>query len=147
MKRTELELLINDAADGVLSSQEVKNLESALEQYPDLLAEYKAIMAIPDLKKAFPEQGHDIAVYRLKNLISDEIANQLPFEEAGWQWFRKYGAVAAVLIVMISGIIRMGVTGQEVNHSEMIWQELNEPYDRSSAEEYVTMLDEYLLND
>lgn len=145
MTREELEIRINDAADGMLSKAEVATMESQLRNYPDLMNDWQAIKQLPDVSSAFPIKGHDIQVHNLKKMIANEYHKLQSFDVVGWQWFRRYGAVAALVLLMVSASLRiMTQSNSEVNGTDLMWHE--EIYNESNthSQDYIIMLDELL---
>lgn len=147
MRREELELKINDAADGLLNASELRRLEKTLEQHPDLLHDYRDIMGLPNLSKAYGIDSdayqNDLKVHQIRNKI-DRIQRPFSsFEETSLVWFRKYALAASLLIFALTSLFYIMELqyegGVEMRPDEFIY-----PYEESSADAYVHYLNEWL---
>ena len=144
MTRKELENRINDAADGQLSSAELVILEQELELYPDLLHDYREIMALPDLSGIYgsAEDYRDPAQVRT---IREQLIEHEPFTMASIFWFRKVALAASLLILGVSslagyltGALSESAYTEAISADDMIY-----PQDDSFADEYVSYIYEW----
>lgn len=145
MNRTELEAKIIDASDGTLNRNEHRRLEKELAKHPDLLADYHAIMQLPDISRAFPADENKIET-GIK-AVQETIALQATREEASFydisfSWFRKYALAASVLIVACTGILTLFHNGEDPGDFNTILNEIFYPEEISQAEDYVLYLEE-----
>jgi hypothetical protein len=141
--REKLENRINDAADGLLSETEIKQLEAELATFPELAKDFKLIMALPDLSKAYNQpdsfkNGQKIAEI-LSRIVSE---NSLKDENTALFLFRKYALAASLLI--LGGISVFNLTQSDAFGDVTIWDELFYPYEEGSADEYVLYLENWL---
>ncbi len=113
MKEEYLHIKITEAIDGTLSSYELKQLEAELEKYPELKEAHELLKDKPDIKQAFPltePDPHDLNKLRDKML-----------EETGYvypQWLPAYLTAAAVVLIVLAGIIRFEVRTAPVDDAQ-----------------------------
>ncbi|WP_141691596.1 hypothetical protein [Rhodohalobacter halophilus] len=143
-ERKKLELMINRAADGELTEQEISTLNQQLQGYPDLLENYHDILALPDLKSAYDRINIHPSDYQTKidRLISrmeeDGLKN---FAEASIFWFKRYAFAASVAaLALVSGFY---LITDNTGDNEMAVEQLLYPDDGGDAETYVLYLNEY----
>lgn len=104
MKEEYLHIKITEAIDGTLSSYGLRQLEAELEKYPELKEAYEMLKDKPDIEQAFPltePDPHDLNKLREKML-----------ERTGYvypQWLPAYLTAAAVVLIVLAGIIRYEV--------------------------------------
>jgi len=152
MKRTELEIRITDASDGILAPEELRQLEADLQAYPDLLADYHAIMKLPDIEPVYPKPN--IAVFaariaEIRNQISEneELSTNSPvFYELSLVWFKRYALAASLMVVALTSVFSLLQPGPEYLDSTVMMDELFYPAEESAADVYVTYLDEFTLD-
>ena len=73
MKRQELQELILDAADGLLSSRQLQELQSSLDAYPDLREEYDLLMSTPSPSEAYGENENEQAMLSPMRALKNSI--------------------------------------------------------------------------
>ncbi len=143
MKPEELEVIINDAADGLLSRDERKELEKTLETHPELLQDYRSIMKLPDMKNIYgkaasysnPQQAHNILH------LLDKEDEKTTFYNTTVVWFRKYAIAASLLILALTSIFY--VTQPELLNGDITFEEFYYPDEELESENYATYLDEW----
>ncbi len=143
--REELEIRINDAADGLLNETGIKKLEQDLQAHPDLMKEYHEIMALPELSKAYGELSsyrNDIHVHQILDEIR-EVEQTTSFENITMLFFRKYALAASVLILAISSLFYITIPELATN-GEVTFEELLYPADESAGEDYITYLNDWM---
>lgn len=145
MNRTELEAKIIDASDGALNRNEHRRLEEELAKHPDLLADYHAIMQLPDINLAFPADNSKIesglkAVQ--KNIALQATREEASFYDISFSWFRKYALAASVLIVACTGMLSFFQNGEDPDDFNTMLNEIFYPEEISQAEDYVLYLEE-----
>jgi hypothetical protein len=149
MKRKELEQKITDAADGLLTASEIRLLEEKLKHYPDLQQNYRDIMNLPDLSAAYTSGPYkfrnDLHIHRIRKLIQSEDKHLNTLGEITIKWFRKYALAAVVLIFGLTTISHIFLQQYSDRPDELPVTELIYAYEESSAEEYVTYLDEIII--
>jgi len=147
-RREELERSINDAADGLLSALDIKKLEEDLAHFPDLYRDYRDIMGLPPLSKAYgagPEGfRNDLHVHRIRQQMEQEWEQTGSFEEIAITWFKKYALAAALLIFGFTSLAYLFLPQMNIGQEDMTVQELLYPYEESYAEAYVLYLDELI---
>ncbi len=99
MKRIELEIKITEALDGQLSPQEVRELEAALEDYPDLKADWLLLQTPIDLKVAFPEEPVDATM--VENLRQQV---HYPLLANAHRWVIPYLMAAGIATIAFIGL-------------------------------------------
>lgn len=148
MKRKKLEQKISDASEGLLNASEIRLLEEELKQFPDLLQDYRNIMGLPELSTAYTQDvsefRNDLHIHRIRKMIRNEQKQIHAFEDITVKWFRKYALAAAVLIVALTSISHLFLQQFGTGVDDMTLPELFYSYEESSAEEYVTYLDEII---
>lgn len=146
MKRKQLEIRINDAADGLLSKPELEKLESDLQQEPELLMEYREIMALPDFSGIYGSQD-DYRDQRGVSAILDQITNrrreEIPFEAATIHWFRKYALAASLLILAGTSLIYFTDTPATGYEEALTADQLLYPEDTGLTEDYVLYINDW----
>lgn len=143
--QNELEIRINDAADGLLSETEVLKLEQDLKPHPDLLKQYHQIMALPDLSGVYGELStyrNDRHVYQILNEIRENEQNNL-FEHITMLFFKKYAFAASIIVLAITSIIYISMPELSTN-GEFVYEELLYPADEHEGEDYITYLNEWM---
>lgn len=104
MKENELHIKITEAIDGMLSYDELRQLQTELEQYPELKEAYELLKDKPTLEHAFPLTEPDPQnINRLREKIMQASEYAYP------QWLPAYLSAAAVVLIMLAGIIRFEV--------------------------------------
>lgn len=147
MKRAELERLIVDASDGVLTAGEIKNLEKELRNYPDLYEDYKSIMKLPDLLNLYQADletvNHQSSIRTIKQSIRDLSYVPETFEVISLNWFRRYALAASLAIFAITSLFSFIELGDQQADSEEVVEEYFYPVDENSiAENYVLYLED-----
>ncbi len=150
MNRTELIIRITDASDGILTPDELRQLETDLQQYPDLMSDYKAIMKLPELDPVYPQAGQAHFTGRIA-AIQNQIAaaNRAPqgeppvFYELSLLWFKKYALAASLLIVALTSVSTWLQSGEEYVDSAVMMDEFFYLADENEADAYVMYLDEF----
>lgn len=146
MKREELERLIIDASDGVLSSKQIQELEVELQNHPDLLEDYRAIMNLPDLTNLYQIDSklsqHKSSIRSIKQGIRDLSATGESFEMVTLDWFRRYALAASIAIFAITSVFSMIQSQNTETDSELIAEEYFYPADENTTDSYVLYLEE-----
>lgn len=147
MKRAELERLIVDASDGVLSQREIEQLEKDIQKYPDLYDDYLAIMRLPDISKLYQADlqtvNHQSSIRTIKQTIRDLSYVPETFEVISLNWFRRYALAASLAIFAITSLFSFIQLGEEQVNSEEVVEEYFYPVDENSiAENYVLYLED-----
>lgn len=147
MKRKELELKVNDAADGLLNASEIHELKQVLEQHPDLLQSYRDIMELPDFSRVYGEDPGiyriDLKVHQVKKEIDKMWSQLASFEEISLAWFRKYAFAASLLIFALTSFFYM-TAPEPASRGGISPAEYIYPDDESSADGYILYLDEWI---
>lgn len=141
----DLEIRINDAADGLLSEADVQKLEQDLQSHPDLLKQYHEIMALPDLSGVYGELStyrNDIRVHHILNKISEN-EQTTSFENITMIFFRKYAFAASILVFAITSIFYISMPEISAD-GEITFEELLYPAEESAGEDYITYLNEWM---
>lgn len=146
MKREELERLIVDASDGVLNSEQIKDLKGELQNYPDLLKDYHSIMNLPDLTRLYQADSefsrHRSSIHSIKQGIRDLSDVGESFEMITLDWFRRYALAASIAIFAITSVFSI-IQSQNIDaDSEMIAAEYFYPVDENTTDSYVLYLEE-----
>jgi len=148
MNREELERRIIDAADGELSASETESLELELEQYPELLQDYRDITGLANLSLTYGQNSdsfrNDIHIHKIRKLIDKEHSQFKSVEEITITWFKKYALAAAILIFSLTSLTHLFLPEFYGAQSELTLPELFYPYEESNAESYVIYLDELI---
>lgn len=99
----ELQNRINDAADGLLTHAERLELENELNSRPDLLEEYRMIMALPDLGAAagdLESYEDQIHLKQILNTMEDEELDS--FQMHAIRFFRRYALAASLIFLALT---------------------------------------------
>lgn len=143
MSPDELEVIINEAADGLLNKDELKNLEKALEAYPGLMQDYRGIMNLPDFNRAYGSlesfQNHRQVERILDGL--DQIDEKTTFYNTTVVWFKKYALAASLLIFAITSVFYF--TQPEILNGDISFEEFYYPEEVSASEDYASYLDDW----
>jgi len=146
MKREELERLIVDASDGLLNSKQIQKLEVELQNHPDLLEDYLAIMNLPDLTNLYQIDSklshHKSSIRSIKQGIRDLSGPGESFEMVTLDWFRRYALAASIAIFAITSVFSMIQSQDTVTDSELIAEEYFYPADENTTDSYVLYLEE-----
>ena len=144
LTRDELENRINDAADGLLSETELASLQQQLQRYPDLLQDYREIMALPDLSGIYGTAEEYREPSRIRT-IREMLIEEEPFSAASLFWFRKVALAASLLILAgssLAGLFSGAFT--DLAYTDMMTADvLIYPKEPGFAEEYVTYITEW----
>lgn len=150
-EREELERLINDAVDGLLSSAEIKALESELADHPDLQKDYHTLMAMPNPANAFSDDSDtfrdDRRIRHIQAMVRDEYEATQPLEELTFLLLKRY-ALAVSLVIFGAISITNIIFSLEQDSSEEI--PLNEIFYNVNADdpgEYLIYLDQWMMED
>ena len=146
LKRLQLERKIIDAADGALTAEEMRQLKSELQDYPDLLSDFHDIMKQPDLSALY---GSADEKSNFKNQISNiqqainkyEFQNK-SFEEVSLIWFRKYAIAASIAVLAVTSVFRIESVSEHQTDSEYLISEIFYPNLESEADDYMIYLEE-----
>lgn len=145
MIQEELQNRITDAADGMLSREEIIKLEAELQNHPGLEEDYKIIMNLPELSVAYGTEmnfRNDKKAHQLLNKISQIAAQKQSFEKLSLMLFKRYALAASLLI--LTGATIFNLTQNNYLNDEMAFDELIYPEETSIAEEYVLFLDNWI---
>ncbi|WP_234567370.1 hypothetical protein [Rhodohalobacter sp. 614A] len=147
MKREELERLIVDASDGVLTASEIEKLENELHKHPDLYEDYQSIMKLPDLSTLYPAdlqtENFGRSIQNIKQSIRDFSYVPDSFEVISLNWFRRYALAASLAVFAITSLFSLIPFGKEQVDSEEVVEEYFYPVDENSiAENYVLYLED-----
>ena len=142
MNREELERLIVDASDGVLSSHEIQRLEKELLNHSDLYEDYQAIMNLPDVLALYQADlnadRHQSSIQKIQMAIRDLPSGTESFEIITLNWFRRYALAASIAIFAVTSVFSLVQSQDEQVDSEEVVEELFYPVDENSlAENYV----------
>jgi len=144
--REELERLIVDASDGILNPDEIKMLEVELQNHPDLLDDYKAIMNLSELINLYRSdleiKRHQSSINRIKKRIRSISNRADSFEVVTLDWFRRYALAASLAVFAVTSIFSF----VQMQNLEAGTEEIAEEYfypleDQSVAENYVIYLE------
>lgn len=146
MKRQELQQRILDAADGLLSSRQLQELQSSLEAYPDLREEYELLMSTPSPSEAYSESVNEQAMLasmrELKNSIRS-FKSRHSFEQISLAWFWRGALAASLALFALTGILSYY---QAVGAGDMVYEPIMEEnfyiVEESIGETYQLYLDE-----
>ncbi|PWN06343.1 hypothetical protein [Rhodohalobacter mucosus] len=144
MKRNELENRINDAADGLLTDAERVVLERELEQYPDLMQDYRDIMALPDISGIYGTEDEHRDASSIRS-IRERLIEHEPFSMASVFWFKKFALAASLLILTASSLAGFltGAFSGAAYTDAITADELIYPQDPSFADEYVSYISDW----
>ncbi|NBC66164.1 MAG: hypothetical protein GVY07_11000 [Bacteroidetes bacterium] len=146
MKREELERLIVDASDGILSSEQIQELEVELQNHPDLFEDYRLIMNLPDVTNLYQTDSkptqHKSAIRLIKQEIRDLSGTGESFEMVTLDWFRRYALAASIAIFAITSVFSMIQPQDTETDSELIAEEYFYPADENRTDSYVLYLEE-----
>lgn len=141
MKREELERLIVDASDGILSASEIEQLEGELENHPDLYEDYLAIMKLPDLNGLYRAEEkvvrHQSSIQSIKQSIRDISGRADSFEIVTLDWFKRYALAASIAIFAVTSVFSFMQDQNSQNDSEEIVEEYFYPAGESTTDSYV----------
>ncbi len=143
MTTDELEIIINDAADGLLNKAELKKLEKALEAYPGLMQDYQNIMNLPEMDEIYgntESYNNPKQVYNILQILDKE-DEKISFYNTTVVWFKKYAVAASLLILALSSLFY--VTQPELLNGELTFEEFYYPDEELETENYATYLDEW----
>lgn len=141
----ELEIRINDAADGLLSESALQKLEQDLQKHPDLLEQYQKIMGIPDLSGVYGELNsyrNEPRVHQILNEIR-RVEQSTSFENITMLFFKKYALAASILMLAITSIFYITMPEMSEN-GEISFEELLYPAEEPAGEDYITYLNEWM---
>lgn len=96
----ELQNRINDAADGLLTHAERLELENELNSRPDLLEEYRMIMALPDLGAAAGDLESYEDQIHLKQILNT--MEEDSFQMHTIHFFRRYALAASLIFLALT---------------------------------------------
>lgn len=103
MNRQNLQNRITDAADGVLTEAEQLELEKELASWPDLLEEYRMIMALPDPALASGDELHYRDEEHLRQILQAmDGFDTDSFQQLTINLFRRYALAASLLFLAVS---------------------------------------------
>ena len=143
MTPEELERMITDAADGLLSRAELKELEKALEAYPGLMQDYRNIMNLPDFNQAFGHvesyQNHQHVEQILDSIR--QIDEKTTFYNTTVVWFKKYALAASLLIFALTSFFYF--SQPDILNGNISYEEFYYPEEISASEDYASYLDDW----
>jgi len=147
VNKSELEIRINDAADGLLNRQEIAELESDLQAHPELMMDYQSVMNLPDFSGIYGEvqeyQNRDRISAVLKKIESPEgRKSSMNFENITVLWFKRYAIAASFLILALTSVFSL--SQQETIQEEVTFEELFYPQFDVTSDEYVTYLNDWI---
>jgi hypothetical protein len=152
MKRTELETRITDASDGILTPEELHQLETNLQEHPDLLADYHAIMQLPEIEPLYPKPDKSFFTARIAEIrnqikVNEKVPVSSPvFYEFSLVWFKRYALAASLMIVAITSVFSLMQPDAEYFDSAVVIDELFYPTEERAADVYVIYLDDFTLD-
>lgn len=147
MKREELERLIVDASDGVLNADQIIEIEKELQNYPELLKDYKAIMNLPDITNLYQADSElsiqqKSSIRSIKQSIRNISNTGESFEMVTLDWFRRYALAASIAIFAVTSVFSI-IQSQDIEtDSELIAEEYFYPADENTTNSYVLYLEE-----
>ncbi|MEX0779358.1 MAG: hypothetical protein WD491_13965 [Balneolales bacterium] len=144
VKREDLECLINDAAEGLLNSKQIINLEEDLLFFPDLHRDYREIMQLPDLSAIYGEIPDEIHVMHIQNLVQKAKIFSVSFEETTIIWFRKYALAAFFLIFGLTSLTHYFLPQPITYQDESTLTDIIYPNEENITDAYVIYLDEMI---
>jgi len=147
VNKSELEIRINDAADGLLNFQEIAELESDLQAHPELMMDYQSVMNLPDFSGIYGEvqeyQNRDRISAVLKKIENHEgRKSSMNFENITVLWFKRYAIAASFLILAMTSVFSL--SQQETIQEEVTIEELFYPESDVTTDEYVTYLNDWI---
>ena len=146
MTREELEIRINQAADGLLSDEELVKLEQELEAFPDLMEDYRSVLSLPDISGIYgsvEDHRNPSQIRAIREMLIE--ADEDSFSVAAIFWFRKVALAASLLILAASSLAGF-VTGSFTDNSAantVSVDELIYPSDQYPVEEYAGYLSDW----
>ena len=146
MRREELEIRINEAADGLLSDDELLKLEQELEAFPDLMEDYRNILSIPDISGIYgsaEDHRNPSQIRAVREMLIE--ADEESFSIAAIFWFKK-AALAASLLILAASSLAGFVTGSFTDNSgagTVSMDELIYPPDQTPVEEYAGYISDW----
>jgi hypothetical protein len=144
MKREELEIKINDAADGLLNPSDLNRLEEELKAYPGLMEEYRSVMSLPDFSGIYgsaESHRNDIHVHRILKQLEQETPSA-SFDHLTITWFKKYALAASLLILATTSAFYF--SQPELLNGDFSLDEMIYSFDISSGDDYVHYLSEWI---
>ncbi|MDZ7720146.1 MAG: hypothetical protein U5K72_15130 [Balneolaceae bacterium] len=146
MKKEEIERLIVDASDGLLSTGQMQELEDELRNHPELLEDYRTIMNLPDLTELYQTDSepsrHRSSIQSIKQRIREISSDGESFEMITLEWFRRYALAASIAIFAITSVFSLIQSQEAETDSEMVAAEYFYPADESITDSYVLYLEE-----
>ena len=145
MNRQNLQNRITDAADGVLTEPEQLELEKELESWPDLLEEYRMIMALPDPAIASGDVSHYHDEEHLRQILQamDE-TDPVSFQRLTITLFRRYALAASLLFLAVSAGFNFS-SRQVATEPEEIGQLIYSDTGLQGSD-YLTLIDQVIEN-
>ena len=145
-KRLELERKIIDATEGLLSDEQISLLKDELSRYPDLQADFFAMMnqtLSPDLYGETGEsKRYQSQIANILGEISELDKTRDDFAEVTIHWFRRYAIAASVAVLVLSSIFNLSVGSDTYYNEEFIISDLLYPDQPGDADDYLIYLDE-----
>jgi hypothetical protein len=146
MTREQLEILINDAADGDLTEAERMTLEREMESYPDLREDYREILSLPDVSGIYgsTEEYRDASrIRKIRELLIE--TDEDSFSLASLFWFRKVALAASLLILAASSLTGFltGTLADTPTTESVTLDELIYPSEQNPVEEYASYLSDW----
>jgi hypothetical protein len=144
MNREELEIKINDAADGQLDQDELNRLEMELHDHPDLMEDYHAIINLPDLSGIYgrtESYRNDISVHQILKKIENEESSS-SFDVLSVTWFKKYALAASLMILGLTSAFYF--SQPDLMNGDMPLEELLYSFDEPGGDDYVYYLNEWI---
>lgn len=141
----ELEIRINDAADGLLDDTELQKLEDDLQKHPELLEQYHQIMALPDLSGVYGELSsyrNEPGVRRILNELG-QIEQNGSFENITMLFFKRYALAASILMLAVSSLFYVTMPEMTVS-GEVAFEELLYPAEDPLGEDYINYLNDWM---
>lgn len=147
MTREQLEILINDAADGKLTDEDKMALERDLKSYPDLMKDYREILSLPDVSGIYgsTEEYRDASrIRKIRELLIE--TDEDSFSLATLFWFRKVALAASLLILAASsltGIVTGTLMDTPTTTESVTLDDLIYPAQQNPVEEYASYLSDW----
>lgn len=143
-EREQLELMITEAADGMLTKESLRSLEQKLLRYPDLLEEYRLILQLPDVTRLYGNAGDFNDTEKIEFLFGefDRIDEGRGKADGGNEliWFSRYAVAASMAIFAVLSVFYL--TQGAFSDSYLTAEELFYPMEESAGEDYVLYLNE-----